>query len=53
MTDTVTLLRVSASLRLCVNIGLTFVWVLAACRTIHEPAANPVVWPIFQLLFGP
>ena len=26
---------------------------LAACRTIHEPAANPAVWPIFQLLFGP
>jgi hypothetical protein len=26
---------------------------LAACRTIHEPAANPAVWPIFQLLLGP
>jgi hypothetical protein len=26
---------------------------LAVCRTIHEPAANPVVWPIFQILFGP
>jgi hypothetical protein len=26
---------------------------LAACRTIHEPAANPAVWLIFQLLFGP
>jgi hypothetical protein len=26
---------------------------LAVCRTIHEPAANPAVWPIFQLLFGP
>ncbi len=26
---------------------------LAACRTFHEPAANPVDWPIFQLLFAP
>ncbi len=26
---------------------------LAASRTIHEPTANPAVWPIIQLLFGP
>jgi chemotaxis receptor (MCP) glutamine deamidase CheD len=24
---------------------------LATCRTNHELAANPPVWPIFQLLF--
>jgi multidrug efflux pump subunit AcrB len=26
---------------------------LAACRTIHEPVANPAVWPISKLFLGP
>ncbi|WP_367401603.1 PIN domain-containing protein [Geoalkalibacter halelectricus] len=26
--------------------------ILGGCRIIHEPAANPAVWPGFRLLFG-
>ncbi len=33
--------------------GSCFCFTLAGCRTIHEPAANPAVWPIFQLHLGP
>jgi len=30
---------------------ITLLTNLGGCRTIHDPAANPAVWPIFQLLF--